>query len=98
MRELTEAVTTGDSVAIEAEVGDVLIAVVNLARHLGVDAETAARRANSRFENRFRAMEQSASEQGVALDTEPLEKLEERWQEAKKRLAGDRLASSADGV
>ncbi len=87
MAELREAIAADSQAEIEAELGDVLIAVVNLARHLGIDAETATRRANGRFEDRFRLMEQAADEDGVALDRETLEQLEERWQRAKAKLA-----------
>jgi len=85
--ELREAIVSQNDSHIEAELGDVLIAVVNLARHLGVDAESATRRANSRFENRFRVMEQAALEEGSSLKDETLEQLEKRWQEAKAHLA-----------
>jgi len=87
--ELREAIVSQNENHIEAELGDVLIAVVNLARHLGVDAESATRRANSRFESRFRVMEQAALEEGSSLEEETLEQLEKRWQAAKARLAAD---------
>ena len=87
MAELREAIAADSQAEIEAELGDVLIAVVNLARHLGIDAETATRRANGRFEDRFRLMEQAADEDGVALDQETVEQLEQRWQRAKAKLA-----------
>lgn len=87
MAELREAIAADSQAEIEAELGDVLIAVVNLARHLGIDAETATRHANGRFEDRFRLMEQAADEDGVRLDQESIEQLEERWQRAKAKLA-----------
>jgi ATP diphosphatase len=89
LSELREAIVSQNDSHIEAELGDVLIAVVNLARHLGVDAESATRRANSRFENRFRVMEQAALEEGTSLKDETLEQLEKRWQQAKAHLAAD---------
>jgi ATP diphosphatase len=91
--ELREAISSDSQADIEAELGDVLISVVNLARHLGVDAEIAARGANSRFESRFRLMEQAALEVGVELQDETLEQLETRWQSAKAKLASCELAS-----
>ena len=85
--ELAEAVSEGDSAAIESEVGDIFLAMVNLARHLGVDAEAALRKANSRFEGRFRLMEAAAAEEGRWLQEEDLEQLERRWQTAKRQLS-----------
>ena len=92
--ELAEAVSEGDSAAIESEVGDIFLAMVNLARHLGVDAEAALRHANRRFEDRFSLMETAAERDGSQLCEESLERLEERWQAAKRELAAS--ASEAD--
>ena len=89
LSELREAIASDSEKEIEAELGDVFIAVVNLARHLGVDAETAVRGANARFERRFRLMEQAARDDGTALQNETIEQLEKRWQIAKERLAAD---------
>jgi MazG family protein len=85
--ELAEAVSEGDSAAIESEVGDIFLAMVNLARHLSVDAEAALRHANRRFEDRFSLMETAAERDGSQLSEESLERLEERWQAAKRELA-----------
>ena len=85
--ELAEAISEGESTAIESEVGDIFLAMVNLARHLGVDAEAALRNANRRFEKRFRLMETAADREGSQLSEESLERLEERWQAAKRELA-----------
>ena len=90
--ELAEAVSEGDSAAIESEVGDIFLAMVNLARHLGVDAEAALRQANRRFEGRFRLMETAAKRDGSHLSEESLDRLEERWQAAKRELALSALA------
>jgi XTP/dITP diphosphohydrolase/ATP diphosphatase len=70
--------------AVEAELGDLLFTVVNLGRHLGVDAEMALRGCNRRFRERFRAMEM-ASEQ--PLEELSLDELEALWVEAKRKLA-----------
>lgn len=78
MREIAEA--TPDT--IEEEFGDLLFAVVNWARHCGVDAEAALQAGNRKFERRFRAMEQEAGEGFAALDLEGKEAL---WQRVKRR-------------
>jgi MazG family protein len=70
---------------VEAELGDLLFTVVNLGRHLGVDAEMALRGCNQRFRQRFRAME-LASERPLEELSAP--ELEELWVEAKRKLAG----------
>jgi MazG family protein len=70
--------------AVEAELGDLLFTVVNLGRHLGVDAEMALRGCNRRFRQRFRAME-LASER--PLEELSLDELEALWVEAKRKLA-----------
>jgi len=70
--------------AVEAELGDLLFTVVNLSRHLGVDAEMALRGCNLRFRERFRAME-LASER--PLEELSLDELEALWVAAKRKLA-----------
>lgn len=85
--ELKEAVQGEDADAIEDEMGDIFLAMVNLARRLDVDAEAALRKANSRFESRFRLMEAAATEEGSRLQEEGLDLLELRWQSAKRQLS-----------
>jgi XTP/dITP diphosphohydrolase/ATP diphosphatase len=70
--------------AVEAELGDLLFTVVNLGRHLGVDAEMALRGCNLRFRERFREMEVAASK---PLEQLSAPELEELWVGAKKKLA-----------
>lgn len=69
-----------DAAAIEDELGDVLFAVVNLARKLEVEAETALRRATAKFERRFRRVERLAAARGIGRDLDAYEAL---WQEVK---------------
>jgi MazG family protein len=75
----------GPSPRVCEEVGDLLFAAVNLARKLGVDAESALRAANGKFERRFRGMERLAAERGVVFDDLGLVAQEELWQEMKQR-------------
>ncbi len=67
----------------EAELGDLLFAIVNWARWLGLDAETALRKANARFAHRFRHMEQAALEQGRDMRKLTEDELEALWWSAK---------------
>ena len=85
--ELKEAMIGGRSQNIVEEAGDLLFSVVNLVRHLGLDAETVLRKSNQKFERRFRHMEQQAKESGGSLELESDQELDQRWQVAKKALA-----------
>ncbi len=76
--------------AVEAELGDLLFTVVNLGRHLGVDAEMALRNCNLRFRQRFREMELAAPRPLEDLSPNELEAL---WMQAKRKLAADAAAS-----
>ncbi len=69
--------------AVEEELGDLLFALVNWARLLGVHPDTALRRANRKFEERFRRLEALAAERGLALEDQPLEALDALWDEVK---------------
>jgi ATP diphosphatase len=71
---------------VAEEVGDLLLAVTSLARHLHVDAETALRRANQRFEARFRLMEQLAIERGLTLAALTAAQWDALWEEGKKHV------------
>ncbi len=69
---------------IEDELGDMLFTVVNIARHAQIDPELAIRRANAKFETRFRKMEEAASLAGQTLSTLSMDSLENYWQQAKR--------------
>ncbi|MEO8741901.1 MAG: nucleoside triphosphate pyrophosphohydrolase [Lysobacteraceae bacterium] len=68
---------------LEDEIGDLLFVCVNLARHAKVDSGTALRRANAKFERRFRAMEALAQTNGVALASLSLEEQDRYWDRVK---------------
>lgn len=70
--------------AIEEEIGDALFAMVNLARHCKVDADTALRNASNKFANRFKGVERLAAEQGDKLDALTLDEMEALWQRVKQ--------------
>ncbi|WP_338853063.1 nucleoside triphosphate pyrophosphohydrolase [Alteromonas macleodii] len=70
--------------AIEEEIGDALFAMVNLARHCKVDADTALRNASNKFANRFKGIERLAAEQGDKLDALTLDEMEALWQQVKQ--------------
>lgn len=73
---------------VEDEFGDLLFTVVNLARHLKIDPEHALRRANQKFERRFRTVEQQLEKKGRAMVETPLDELEQLWQSAKAGEGG----------
>ena len=83
--EVKEAAETGRPDRIEDEIGDLIFAVANLARHYGVDPETALRRTNAKFERRFGAIETALQEQGRTLDDASLDEMEALWVAAKNR-------------
>jgi tetrapyrrole methylase family protein / MazG family protein len=73
---------------VEGEFGDLLFACVNVARHLGVDAEVALRRAAVKFSVRFRGVEALAATRGIALPGAPLDVLDGLWDEVKRSGEG----------
>jgi MazG family protein len=68
---------------LEDELGDLLFTVVNLARHLGVDAEAALRRTNAKFQRRFRHVESRLAESGRGPEDSDLDEMDRLWNEAK---------------
>jgi ATP diphosphatase len=83
--EVLEAMADNDAEGIADEVGDLLFSVVNLARHLKVDPETALRAANTKFERRFRFIEQALRETHRPIENCGLEELDALWGEAKRQ-------------
>ena len=78
-------VSEPDQEAVEEEIGDLLFAVVNLARHTSVNAETALIKANRKFEKRFRQVEQILEKQGVKIEGASHQQMEAAWQHIKNR-------------
>jgi MazG family protein len=83
MIELREAMDKREGV--EEEIGDFLFAIVNLSRHLGIDPESALRKATRRFIERFSRIEAKAKEKGISLEDMSLDEMDEIWEEAKRK-------------
>jgi MazG family protein len=74
----------GATTRVREEVGDLLFAVTNIARHLGAEPEAALKLTNRKFRRRFRYIERRLAEQGRGVGSATLEEMEELWQEAKR--------------
>jgi len=86
-REVVEAIRDGEANAMHHEIGDLLLAVVNVARKIGVDAENALVDATTRFQRRFEVVEDLLAERGRTPQTSNLEEMDALWDEAKRRAA-----------
>jgi len=85
LAELERAQAGADAAALEEELGDLLFAVVNLARKLALDPRAALERANDKFTRRFAAVEQLAAERGLVLGRASLAELDGLWEDVKRR-------------
>ena len=86
--EVRAAVANGSAASseqVEEEMGDLLFTIANLSRQLGIEPETALRKANDKFTRRFESMEQAIEQAGRAMRDLDLEELERHWQRAKSR-------------
>jgi ATP diphosphatase len=81
---------------LEDEIGDLLFAVCNLARHAHVDPETAVRGANAKFERRFHWIEQQLTRRGKTVKETPLDDLDYLWEQSKEALAEKIATDSPD--
>ncbi|TCQ94512.1 nucleoside triphosphate pyrophosphohydrolase [Pseudomonas sp. JUb52] len=81
--EVREAMANGQAAQVAEEVGDLLFVMVNLARHLQVDAEDALRQANAKFERRFRFIEEALKAQDRTPQEASLEEMDALWDAAK---------------
>jgi len=68
---------------MEDELGDMLFTVVNIARYLSLDSDSALKKTNRKFKRRFQWMESQLRTQGKQLESTSLEKMEDLWQRAK---------------
>ncbi len=85
--EIEEAIAAGDEAAVQAEVGDLLFAVANLARHVKADPEQALRGANAKFERRFGYIEKGLASSDRTIENASLAEMEALWNEAKRAEA-----------
>ena len=88
LAELDEALQRQGTAEMTDELGDLLFAVVNLARHLSIDPEQALVSANRKFEQRFRQMEADVRESGASLTDFDIDSLEVKWQLVKNKVSG----------
>ncbi len=86
LSEVRDAVGEGDIDLLEEEIGDLIFAAVNLARHLDVNPDSALGKANKKFTERFRIVESMVRETGRPWDSFSLGALDGLWEEAKRRI------------
>lgn len=91
--EIEAALDGGDADELAAETGDLLFALVNLARHVGADPEAALRGTNAKFERRFAYIERALEAQGRSLEGASLEEMDALWNEAKGAERGGGYSS-----
>jgi tetrapyrrole methylase family protein/MazG family protein len=85
LHEFEEARISGDNEHMEAELGDLLFAIVNLGRFLSINPEEALRKTITRFQQRFGYVEDSLHEQGRQMKDTPLQEMDRLWEAAKER-------------
>jgi ATP diphosphatase len=90
--EIEAALDRGDADELAEETGDLLFAVVNLARHVGANPDMALRGTNAKFERRFGYIEQQLETQGRSLESASLTEMDALWNEAKRK---EKIASPA---
>lgn len=85
--ELRGAIADGDVPHIEEEIGDLLFVIVNLARQLDVEPETALKRTNRKFRSRFKYIEERLKQDGRSIENSDLEEMDSLWNQAKAKNA-----------
>ena len=89
LREVVESGAASDPARAEEEMGDLLFSIANLSRKLGIEPETALRKANDKFTRRFGKLEQTITASGRAMKEMSLDELESEWQRVKSALPGE---------
>ena len=85
LHEFEEAMAEGSQARMEAELGDLLFALVNLGRFIAIDPEEALRKTIARFQRRFEFIEATLHIQNKSLQSSTLDEMEYLWSEAKKQ-------------
>jgi tetrapyrrole methylase family protein/MazG family protein len=88
LHEFEEAMAAGDNEQMEAELGDLLFAIVNLGRFLSINPEEALRKTITRFQQRFQHVEDSLHSRGQQMNVTPLAEMDRLWEEAKRMEPG----------
>ncbi len=96
VRREVETGAMGDLSHAEDEMGDLLFAIANLSRKLGIEPEAALRRANEKFAIRFEAVERALASRGRAIGEASLDEMETEWQRVKGRMRHAELAGPSD--
>jgi nucleoside triphosphate diphosphatase len=96
LRGEVESGATGPLSRAEDEMGDLLFAIANLSRKLGIEPEAALRRANDKFTRRFEAVERAFVEQGRAIADATLDEMEAEWQRVKATTVASREGHEGD--
>jgi nucleoside triphosphate diphosphatase len=91
--EIEAALDNADADELAEETGDLLFALVNLARHVGADPESALRGTNTKFERRFAYIERALAAKGRTLEDATLEEMDALWNEAKGKKQPPAAAS-----
>jgi ATP diphosphatase len=86
--EIEAALAERDAAGVQEEIGDLLFAVANLARHVAADPESMLRKTNAKFETRFGFIEAQLARQGKALGSVSLAEMDALWNEAKRHETG----------
>ena len=87
--EVLDALDRGDPAETSEEMGDLLFSIAQLSRKLGIEPETALRKANDKFTKRFTAMERAIAASGANMSSMALEQIEHQWQQTKSEQETD---------